>query len=168
MIYEIVGNKATGWISKRVLKQSVCVSGSKKYSFSGKCNVLCFPVTPVLRIALLPHYRRYILFRICRKRAQAETNKSLIHYKSVYPKCHFVFLINRNVKSEIKFWFLFLYWSWDRKHQNKWFFDFQNNWTLKFKFEVSFSFFILIWKTKNEIYLNKYLMKLVTIPLTQS
>ena len=39
---------------------------------------------------------------------------------------------------------------------------------MKFKFEVCFSFFILIWKTKNEIYLNKYLMKLVTIPLKQS
>ena len=94
--------------------------------------------------------------------------KSLIHYKSVYPKCHFVFLINRNVKSEIKFWFSFLYWSWDRKYQNKWFSDFQNSWTLKFKFEVCFSFSILIWKTKNKIYLNKYYMKLVTIPLMQS
>ena len=51
---------------------------------------------------------------------------------------------------------------------HKWFSDFQNSWTLKFKFEVCFSFFILIWKTKNQIYLNKYLMKLVTIPLTQS
>ena len=55
-----------------------------------------------------------------------------------------------------------------RKHQNKWFFDFQNNWTLKFKFEVCFLVFILTWKTKNQIYLNKYLMKLLTIPLTQS
>ena len=33
-------------------------------------------------------------------------------------------------------WTLFTHW--------KWFFDFQNNWTLKFKFEVHFSFFILI------------------------
>ena len=73
----------------------------------------------------------------------------------VYPKCHFVFLINWNMKLEIKFWFSFLYWSWDRKHQNKWFSDFRNNWTLKFKFEVCFSFFILISKTKNQIHLNK-------------
>ena len=29
--------------------------------------------------------------------------------QSVYPKCHFVFLINRNMKLEIKFWFSFLY-----------------------------------------------------------
>ena len=43
------------------------------------------------------------------------------------------------------------------------FFDFQNNWTLKFKFEVRFWFFILIWKTENQTYLNKNLMKLVTI-----
>ena len=78
------------------------------------------------------------------------------------------FLIHWNIKLEIKFLFSFLYWSWDRKHQNKWFSDFRNNWTLKFKIEVCFSVFILIWKTKNQIYLNKYLMKLVTIPLTQS
>ena len=81
-----------------------------------------------------------------------------IRVQSVYPKCHFVFLINWNMKLKIKFWFSFLYWSWDKKHQNKWFSD----WTIKFKFEVCFSFFILIWKTKNQIYLNKYLIKLVT------
>ena len=74
-------------------------------------------------------------------------------FEYVYPKCHFVFLINRNMKLIIKFWFSFLYWSWDRKHQSKWFSDFRNNWTLKFRFEVCFSFFILIWKTKNQIYL---------------
>ena len=87
--------------------------------------------------------------------------------QSVYPKHHFV--VFDKLKYEIRnFMISFLYWSWDRKHQNKWFSDFQNNWTLKFKFEVCFSFFILIWKTKNQIYLNKYLMKLTTIPLTQS
>ena len=48
-------------------------------------------------------------------------------------------------------------------YKTNWFFDFQNNRILKFKFEVCFSFFILIWKTKNQICLNKYLMKLVTI-----
>ena len=85
------------------------------------------------------------------------------------PKVPFrFFLINQNMKLEIKFWFSFLYCSWDRKHQNRWFSDFQNNWTLKFKFEVCFSLFIFIWKTKNQIYLNKCLMKLVTMPLTQS
>ena len=86
----------------------------------------------------------------------------------VFPKCRFVFLINWNTKLEIKSWLSFLYWIWDRKHQNKWFSVFQKNWTLKFKFEVWFSFLILIWKTQNQIYLNKYLMKLVIIPLTQS
>ena len=84
------------------------------------------------------------------------------------PKVPFHFFISWNTKLERKFWFSFLYWSWDIKNQTKWFLDFQNNWELKFKFEVRFSFFILIWKTKNQIYLNKYLMKLVTIPLTQS
>ena len=36
----------------------VCVSGSKKCSFFGKLDVLCFLETPVLRFALLPYYRR--------------------------------------------------------------------------------------------------------------
>ena len=49
-----------------------------------------------------------------------------------------------------------------KKRKTNWFFDFQNNRTLKFKLEVRFSFFTLVWKTKNQIYLNKYLMKLVT------
>ena len=84
-------------------------------------------------------------------------------FKSVYPKCHFIFfLINWNTKLEIKFWFLFLYWNWDIKHKTNWFFDFQNNRTLKIKLEVHVSFFILVWQTKNQIYLNKYFMKLVT------
>ena len=38
--------------------------------------------------------------------------------QSVYPKCHFIFLINWNTKLETKFWFSFLYWSWDIKHKN--------------------------------------------------
>ena len=84
----------------------------------------------------------------------------LISFFNLLPKCHFVFFIIWNTKLEIKFWFLFLYWNWDPKHETNWFFDFQNNKTLKFK--VRFLFFILIWKTKNQICLNKYLMKLVT------
>ena len=61
---------------------------------------------------------------------------------SVYPKCHFVFFINWNVKLEIKFWFSFLYWSWDRKHQNKWFSDFETteHWNSDLKFGFRFSF----------------------------
>ena len=78
--------------------------------------------------------------------------------ESVYPKCHFLFFINWNMKLEIKLW-LFRF---------EWFSDFKNSWTLKWKFEVCFSFFILIWKTENQIYLNKYLMKPVTILLAQS
>ena len=82
--------------------------------------------------------------------------------ESVYPKCHFVFLINWNMKLEIKFWFSFLYWSWDRKHQNKRFFHFQNNWTLKFKFEVCLLKQIslknqIALKIKHQIFVSKYL-----------
>ena len=36
----------------------VCVSGNKKCLFFGKFGGLCFLVTPVLRFALLPYYRR--------------------------------------------------------------------------------------------------------------
>ena len=36
----------------------VCVSGGKKCLFFGKCGVLCFLETPVLRSAFLPYYRR--------------------------------------------------------------------------------------------------------------
>ena len=83
--------------------------------------------------------------------------------KSVYPKCHFIFLTNWNTKLEIEFWFSFLYWTWHIKYKTNFnFFNFQNNRTLKFKLEFRFSFFILIWKTKNQIFLNKYLIKLVT------
>ena len=38
----------------------VCVSGGKKCSFFGKFGMLCFRVTPVLRFALFPYYRRII------------------------------------------------------------------------------------------------------------
>ena len=36
----------------------VCVSGGKKYLFFGKFGVLCFLITPVLRLALLPYYQQ--------------------------------------------------------------------------------------------------------------
>ena len=39
---------------------------SKKCSFFGKFDVICFLEKPVLRFALLPYYRRYISYR-CRK-----------------------------------------------------------------------------------------------------
>ena len=48
------------------------------------------------------------------------------------------------------------------KYKTNLFFDFQNSQTLKSKLEFRFSFFILISKTKNQIFLNKYLIKLVT------
>ena len=38
----------------------VCVSGDKKCSFCGKLGVLCFLVTSILRLALLPYYRRVV------------------------------------------------------------------------------------------------------------
>ena len=41
-------------------KKTKHVSVGKKSSFFGKFAVLCFLVTPVLRFAYLPHYRRII------------------------------------------------------------------------------------------------------------
>ena len=80
--WHIVGNKVKGQISKLMSQENkarqifrktniscppdmqthVCVSGGKKYSFFGKFDVLCFPVTAVLRFALLPYYRWYTVF----------------------------------------------------------------------------------------------------------
>ena len=96
------------------------------------------------------------------KKNKKKRKRSVWVKQFMYSKCHFVFLINWNTKLEIKFWFSFLYWNWDIKHKTNWFFVFQNTRTLKFKLEVRFSFFILIWKTESQIYLNKYLIKLVT------
>ena len=39
----------------------MCVSGDQKFSFFGKFGVLCFLETPVLRFALLPYYRQFIV-----------------------------------------------------------------------------------------------------------
>ena len=36
----------------------VRIMGGKKCPFFGKCGLLCFLETPVLRFALLPYYRR--------------------------------------------------------------------------------------------------------------
>ena len=38
----------------------------KKCSFFGKFDVICFPVTPVLRFALLPYYRRNNATILCK------------------------------------------------------------------------------------------------------
>ena len=80
LIGNYAGNKAKGRISKRVFQENkareifrktnisypathtyVFVSGGKKCSFFGTVGVL-FLETPVLRSALLPHYRRLISF----------------------------------------------------------------------------------------------------------
>ena len=74
VILKIVGNKATGVARKQNtsnfpknkyflppdMHTHVCVSGGKKCSFFGKFGVFCFLVTPVLRFALLPYYRRNV------------------------------------------------------------------------------------------------------------
>ena len=81
---------------------------------------------------------------------------------------NFTVVPNWNTKLEIKIWFSLLRWSWDIKHKNKWFFPFQNNWTLKLIFEVYFLFLIYYLKKSKktkQIYLSKYLIKLVTISL---
>ena len=65
-----------------------------------------------------------------------------IYFLFVYPKCHFVFLINWNAKLEIEFWFLFLYWNWDIKHKVPFrFFD-----KLKYEFRNEALIFVSILK----------------------
>ena len=39
----------------------MCVSRGKKCSFFGKFGMLCFLETPILKFALLPYYRRYVV-----------------------------------------------------------------------------------------------------------
>ena len=77
----IVGNKLKGWISKRVFQENkarqisqkrtfltpwyayyVCILVGKKSSFFGKFDEFCFLEKPLLRFALLPYYRRYVMF----------------------------------------------------------------------------------------------------------
>ena len=48
-------------------RTSVCVSEYKKRSFSGKFGLLCFFITLVLRLALLPHYRRFVSLVVIHK-----------------------------------------------------------------------------------------------------
>ena len=50
-----MGESQNGYYKKTTC---VCVAGGKKCLFFGKFDVLCFLKTPVLRFALLPHYRR--------------------------------------------------------------------------------------------------------------
>ena len=58
------------------LNSYVCVSGNKKCSFFGKFGVFCFLETPVLRLTLLPYYRRYMPKNIEEAPAQALTQLS--------------------------------------------------------------------------------------------
>ena len=52
-IHVYFGNKAKGWISKRVLQDNKVPKYSEKRTF----GVLCFLVIPVLRFAILPYSR---------------------------------------------------------------------------------------------------------------
>ena len=83
-LYYFVGNRAKGWVSKRMFQERkhakfsekrtfltpwyshvyVWVSGGKKCSLFGKFGALSFLETPVLRFALLPYYRWSLLFLI--------------------------------------------------------------------------------------------------------
>ena len=74
---KFVGNKANGWISKRVFQENKayqifrqtnisyplirCVSGGKKFLFFGKFDVPCFLEKSVLRFTILSYYRRIVL-----------------------------------------------------------------------------------------------------------
>ena len=83
-----IGNKTKDRISKW---RYVCVSGGSKYSFFGKCGVLCFLVTSVLRFALLPYHRRINVKNFFKKPNQVlelpitlTWMKIKLYYKNVY------------------------------------------------------------------------------------
>ena len=48
-------------ISSLIRQKDVCISAGKKCSFFGKLGVLYFLVTLVLKLALLPYYRRFVV-----------------------------------------------------------------------------------------------------------
>ena len=50
----------TLWYANARKKCSLCVSGSKKFSFFRKFGVLCLFVTAVLRLVLLPYFQRLL------------------------------------------------------------------------------------------------------------
>ena len=68
----------------------VCVSVAKECSFFGKFDVLCFLETPVLRLALLPCYRR-----IGKKRANNNLGVGSSNKES-YNDNDFYFHLQRN------------------------------------------------------------------------
>ena len=71
----------------------VCVSGGKKCSFFGKFGVLCLLETPVLRFALLPYYRRFIVARFATKQYMDEKTLILIYVARHTPIYEFDWLI---------------------------------------------------------------------------
>ena len=58
-----VGNKAKGWISKRIFQENKAPQIFRKMniSFFGKSGVLFFLATPVLGFALLTYYRHFVV-----------------------------------------------------------------------------------------------------------
>ena len=50
----------TLWYANARKKCSLCISGSKKFSFFGKFGRLCLLVTAVLRLVLLPYFQRLL------------------------------------------------------------------------------------------------------------
>ena len=62
-------NKTRQFFRKTIISYP-CVSGSKKWSFFEKIGMLCFLLTPVLRLALLPYrklqiHQAYVHGRFC-------------------------------------------------------------------------------------------------------
>ena len=109
-----------------------------EWPFGCTCKILYFPCKKNQWLFGCTHYYRYLMVQFVWK---ATDNRRIR-----VPKVLFHFL--DKLKWEIK---------------NKVLYIFSQEWTLKFKSEVRLWFLILIWKTKKHIYLNKHLMRLVTI-----
>ena len=102
----VVGNKAKGWISKRVFQDikarqifrktyisyPLVKKGGKKCSFFGKFRVLCFLETLVLRFSLLLY---------CRRCMQYPTTKTFSRHGTTIKHLVAAFMIKRWHKSTV-------------------------------------------------------------------
>ena len=129
------------WISKNIFHFSDLIIELKKDKRKKNCFWIYFDLKSISK-------NKNQNFRIHFLISNQKRNLKKLFYFSILVR--FVF------KSKNELYFRYT------DYKTNWFFDFQNNRILKFKFEVCFSFFILIWKTKNQIYFNKYPIKLVT------
>ena len=85
------------------------------------CVCVCVCVCDSNKIALLLYFNswEWVYSKKSRWVAAKHTTGGYLADCLVYSKCNFVFSMNWNTKLEVKFWFSFLYRSWDIEHEIK-------------------------------------------------